>query len=1133
MDTFQAMQIDQATPTLFPALVRELERATRAHPYERKLLVGARPAEGRELLRSLSLAGRAWVGWEPCSLRQLAHGVVAMELARRGLRTADPFDVMALVDRAIDRAESAGRTPAFPGGVPGTYRDPIRRTVEALRLAGLSGAAVSARAGQDPKLGMLAAILSSYEAGLEEAKLVDGPGILALAAEALEGAGGSPEAPGGSMEGAALPTDPVFLLPGLAMRGVQGRLIRALLGRGATVLATDDQVGLEAPAGRLRAASSGTGGPLARLHGVSMRAVDGGSPGNDAAGPDGSPGQGAAGSGRSPGEGAADPGGPTIELFAAATPADELREVLRRVVAAEIPWDRVEIVATDVATYGAALDALARRLGIPVTHSAGLPLSRTRVGRAMDAYFRWIADDFVVDPIRRLLANGDLAPERAAKEPDGDPAAAATPVGPSPAALGRRLRRLRIGWGYDRYLRTLDRALAALARTGPPRDGDGDDEAARAAMAREEAELRALKELLAPILAATPRPAGHRIGRTDRTSPAALAGGLLALLERVPAGDEVENTARWVLVQRLERARATLTRETSWMAATGILRSRLETRIAATATGGRLSPWTSTGGSLHLSDLVMGGLAARPHTFVVGLAAGAAGGPSLDPLLSDADRARLNGAAPGGGSGGAGPGALALVPERIEEGRYDLAATLARLRGNVTLSFAAWDMTEGRTIGPAPELLQALRLRETDPTLTYEDLRNRLAGLACAVPSADPDGAAVAPLDAADVWLEALATGRGPLRDGRSAVRALHPGLDHGLTADDVRRGDRLTSYHGLLRPDPSLDPTAGDAVLSASRLETLGKCPLQYFYRYALGIQPLRDPAFDPERWLDPLERGSLLHSVYERALASLPGDLDYDDDRFAEHALAILEQEVERTLHRLPSPNEAVLRAEMEGLAADVRSFVAMLRGQRPRVVRTELAFGPDPDAEGEVVVAVGTGEAAGGGQGGARLRLRGRVDRLDVLDDGRLRVVDYKTGRAFGYRQAFPFEGGRRLQHFLYALAVEALRPGEQVATSEYHFPTVRGENRVAGYDRAALEPGHQVVGTLVELAREGRFVATNQRDDCRFCDFREVCRVRQGGYGKVISPRADWAETHGSALSEYGPLLRLRHKHGSEA
>jgi RecB family exonuclease len=1121
MDTFEAMKIEHATPNL----VQELERATRAHPYDRKLLVGSMPAEGRELLRSLSLAGRAWVGWEPCSLRQLAHGVVAMVLARRGLRTADPFDVMALVDRAIDRAELEGRTPAFPGGVPGTYRDPIRRTVEALRLAGLSGAAVGARAGGDPKLGMLAAILSSYEAGLKEAKLVDGPAILALAAEALEGARSATEAAGGGMEGAAPPTDAVFLLPGLAVRGVQGRLIRALLDRGATVLATDDPVGLDAPAGRLRAASSGAGGPLVRLHGVSMRAVDGGpggSPGDGAAGPLGPPGDGVVVPGGSSGDGAP-AGDPAIELFAAATPADELREVLRRVVAAGIPWDRVEVVATDVATYGVALDALARRLGIAVTHSAGLPLSRTRVGRAMDAYFRWIADDFVVDPIRRLLANGDLSPERTAEEPDSDPAAPSTRVAPSPAALGRRLRRLRIGWGYDRYLRALDRALGALARTGTPRDGDGDDEAARAAMAREEAELRALKSLLAPILAATPRPTGHRIGRTDRTSPAALAGGLLALLERVPAGDEVENTARSVLVQRLERARATLTRETSWLAATGILRSRLETRIAATATGGRLSPWTSTGESLHLSDLAMGGLAARPHTFVVGLAAGAATGAGLDPLLSDSDRARLNGAAPGG----AGLHALALVPERIEERRYDLAATLARLRGQVTLSFAAWDMTEGRTIGPAPELLQALRLRENDRTLTYEDLRKRLAGLACPVPNAGPDGAAVAPLDAADVWLEALATGRGPLRDGRAAVRALHPGLDHGLTADDARRGDRLTAYHGLLRPDPSLDPTAGDAVLSASRLETLGKCPLQYFYRYVLGVQPLRDPAFDPERWLDPLERGSLLHSVYERALASMPDDLDYDDDGFLQHALTILEQEVDRTLHRLPPPNEAVLRAEREGLAADVGSFVAMLRDQHPRVVRTELAFGPDPDAEGEVVVAVGSGGD------GARLRLRGRVDRLDVLEDGPLRVVDYKTGRAYGYRQAFPFEGGRRLQHFLYALAVESLRPGEGVATSEYHFPTVRGENRVAGFDRAALEPGHQVVGALVELARRGRFVATTLRDDCKFCDFRKVCRVSDNAWGNVTSPRAAWAESYAPTFPEYGPLLRLRHEHGSGA
>jgi ATP-dependent helicase/nuclease subunit B len=1035
-----------------PTLVAQLAQATRSYPYDRKLLVGARPAEGRELLRALSLSGRAWVGWSPWSLRQLAHEVVAVEVARRGLGTADGFDVMADVDRAIDSVEAAGVASPFPGGVPAAYRDPLRRTVEALRLAGLSGPNVAAAAGSDPKLRLLAAVLSAYEAEVAERGLLDGPALMALATEAVRS--------NHRFDGR------VFLLPGLSLRGVEGRLVRALMDRGAKVLAADPVAGLEAPAGRLWAASSGAGGPLSRLH-----TMDG------------------------------DPSPRDLELFAAATPADELREVIRRVMAAGIPWDRVEIVATDSATYGPALDGLARRLGIPATHSAGLPVSRTRVGRAADAYFRWIADGFPVEPIRQLLANDDLA--------------APTDDAPSPAALARRLRRLRIGWGYDRYLPVLDRALAAAERADAPRDRDGDEEGAELARERERAELRTLRALLEPILAATPAPAGRDAAWTSRTSPADLATGLLALLEHVPAGDAMENTARTVLVQRLERARATLTRETTWLAATGILRARLDTRIAATAEAGRIAPWTSTGGHLHLSDVTMGGLTGRPHTFVVGLSAGAMSA-GTDPLLTDGDRGRLNRVA---GPAAAQPGLptpefgpLASTAERIDESRHALAAMLARLRGRVTLSYAAWDTAEGRTIGPAPELLQALRHRDGDPTLTYEDLRKRLGRLASAVP-----GSGAGLVDAADVWLAALATPDGRLRDGRDAVRAGYAGLDRGLVAAGAAAGDQLTPYHGLVPADPGTDPLTSGAVMSASRLETLGRCQLQYFYQYVLGARPVRDPEYDPDRWLDALERGSLLHVVYERALGELPEGVDYGDEAFQEHAFRVLDDEVRRTLDRLPAPNRVVQDAERAALEEDIRSFVSMVRGQRPRVVRTELAFGPDADADGVVELEVG---------GAGPLRLRGRVDRLDALETGGLRVVDYKTGRRRGYHVASPFDGGRRLQHFLYSLAVERLRPGERVELAEYHFPTRRGENDVASFPRASLGPGHEVLATLLDMARRGRFLPTENKDDCRYCDFAPVCRVAINDWGGAESPRARWARLHAPGLVEYGPLLRLR-------
>jgi ATP-dependent helicase/nuclease subunit B len=650
----------------------------------------------------------------------------------------------------------------------------------------------------------------------------------------------------------------------------------------------------------------------------------------------------------------------------------------------------------------------------------------------------------------------------------------------------------------------VDRALAAL-REAPPQDEDGDEDAARERRDREARELEALRALLERIVAATPALADRAAADRSRTSPAEVAKGVLAFLSLVPTGDAVENTARKVLRQRLERMRATLTRETTGRAAVGIVRSRLETRVAPSAVDDRIVPWTPTGGHLHLSDLSTGGLSGRPYIFVVGLDAGSVSAGGVDPLLADGDRVRLNREA------GESPAPLPLTAERAAAARHRLAAMLARLRGRITLSYSAWDAAEGRDVAPAPELLQALRLREGDPSLAYDDLRARLGPLVSAVPRA---GAHAEP---ADVWLDALSTAEGGLRSGVAVVRAAHPGLDRGLAAAAEKARDEATSFHGKIRPRPELNPRRPGAVLSPSRLEALGACPRRYFIRYVLGVRAVRDPEWDPERWLDALDRGTLLHAVYERTLDGARRDgIDPDDDAFEGLALRLLREEIERTLLRRPAPNDAVRAAETAELEADVRAFVDMIRRTRPDWDRLELDFG---SGTREVSVPLPGGE----------IRLAGRVDRIDRTPDGGVRIVDYKTGSPGRYRASRPFEGGRRLQHILYSLAVERLL-GKTVEAMEYHFPTVRGQNERVVYRREAIADGPAVVEMLLEIAAAGHFLPTDDAADCGYCDYQAICRARTDAWGKTTCPDVAWAKGAAeTGVQEYERLRTLREQH----
>jgi hypothetical protein len=145
------------------------------------------------------------------------------------------------------------------------------------------------------------------------------------------------------------------------------------------------------------------------------------------------------------------------------------------------------------------------------------------------------------------------------------------------------------------------------------------------------------------------------------------------------------------------------------------------------------------------------------------------------------------------------------------------------------------------------------------------------------------------------------------------------------------------------------------------------------------------------------------------------------------------------------------------------------------------------------------------------GGQVRLRGAVDRVDEDLQG-LRVVDYKTGVSRDYRGSTgAFNGGRRLQHAVYAEAAERILGGDVVA-GEYHFPTRRGENEIHPFPRVGLAGLPDLLGHMLDATAAGTFVPTDNPDDCRFCDFAAVCRASPEGYGKTKSPMADWSKEY---------------------
>ncbi|AXH97862.1 RecB family exonuclease [Ornithinimicrobium avium] len=159
------------------------------------------------------------------------------------------------------------------------------------------------------------------------------------------------------------------------------------------------------------------------------------------------------------------------------------------------------------------------------------------------------------------------------------------------------------------------------------------------------------------------------------------------------------------------------------------------------------------------------------------------------------------------------------------------------------------------------------------------------------------------------------------------------------------------------------------EPALSPSRAADFMQCPMLYRFRVVDRL---------PEPPSAAAARGTLVHAVLER-LFDLPAI-----ERTTSAATALLPLEWERMVAQ--EPELATLLAHEDGGSVAVEDWFDQATAFVERWFTLEDPTLLEP-AERELYVEARLGE----------LTVRGYVDRLDEAPDGRLRVVDYKTGRA----------------------------------------------------------------------------------------------------------------------------------------
>jgi len=278
----------------------------------------------------------------------------------------------------------------------------------------------------------------------------------------------------------------------------------------------------------------------------------------------------------------------------------------------------------------------------------------------------------------------------------------------------------------------------------------------------------------------------------------------------------------------------------------------------------------------------------------------------------------------------------------------------------------------------------------------------------------------------------------------------------------------------------------AGDWVLprvSVSRLERYMKCPFQFYVSNVLQV------AEEPEDEISrsPLERGRFLHELFEtffhewqeRKRGRITGD-NIDDAR------ALFEEIAGPALRSLPPAEAGLERARLFGSAvgSGIVDRVFAMEAERGAGIRERLM-------EYEL-----DGEFAFVGEDGAdrRVRLRAKIDRVDLLDDGTFRLIDYKTKYVPDRRQA--------LQLPIYSACVQtslSKAHGREIRASEAMYLSFEGpqavvplEERGKRFEELMASAGHRLVAALDDIAA-GRYPARPEtRNLCTMCAFVAVCR-----------------------------------------
>ncbi|MFA6383782.1 MAG: PD-(D/E)XK nuclease family protein [Candidatus Omnitrophota bacterium] len=280
----------------------------------------------------------------------------------------------------------------------------------------------------------------------------------------------------------------------------------------------------------------------------------------------------------------------------------------------------------------------------------------------------------------------------------------------------------------------------------------------------------------------------------------------------------------------------------------------------------------------------------------------------------------------------------------------------------------------------------------------------------------------------------------------------------------------------------------------SASGVNAYLTCPLQFYYRYVLGLEEKDDILDEPEA----RDIGTFIHELLETTFSRFLHKRPVIDKAFEKYFFDELNEQFGRKLEKRMKSDSFLLK---EILDLRMKDFLANERG-RPVI----QLLGLEQKMEG--VIRFGMDK---------EYKFQARVDRIDRLADGTVVVIDYKTGDvkhiipkngidfdSVQFNRQWIRDNIRSFQLPLYLHFLDERFPGDRTNACLYNIREagardglvnlLKTEQDFGDKDRLMLEYMNALGSIIAEILDPGVDFAPDDSNEraCGYCPFGALCK-----------------------------------------